>query len=153
MRRLIWLCPVLALVSAPQPGSAQSLFFFPGEVTLIEQARQMMESEIELVFEDPSEQPEQEQEEAIVTGPDRLHLGAVLFGGPQDWTLWLNGERVTPDRLPERIEAISVAPERVRMTWQDVPRDRRVTVELRPRQSWDLIENAVITRDGLSIGP
>lgn len=52
-----------------------------------------------------------------------LRLDAILFVSLQQWTVWLNGEPVTPDATPQGIRIARVTPQLVEIVWQPDPGD------------------------------
>jgi len=108
-----------------QAGSLPpSLFFTPDQVAAIEAALR------ERARYRPPEQAAAPGPEA----PRRLRLGAIIRFGPAHWTIWLNGERVTPANLPQAVQGIDVRPESVTLDWFDARRGMLVQVALRPYQ-------------------
>lgn len=127
------LAPALAIASLPAAdalaqGGGQaaslppSLFFAPDQVAAIEAALR------ERARYRPPEQAAAPEPEA----PRSLRLGAIIRFGPQHWTIWLNGERVTPANLPRSVQGIVVRPEGVTLDWFDSRRGTLVQVALRP---------------------
>lgn len=118
-----------AFAPAPAPLWAQgaalppSLFFSPNEVAGIEAA---------LWQRARGRAPETAA--PPVDAPRSLRLGAIIRFGPDRWTIWLNGERITPANLPRAVRAIAVRPDGVTLDWFDARRGTLVQVALRPYQ-------------------
>lgn len=138
-----WPVLLLALAAAavaPAPAAAQSAplppsaFFSPDQVAAIEAALRQRALGLP-----PESRP------AVATAPRRLRLGAIVRFGPDRWTIWLNGERVTPANLPPAVQAISVAEGQVVMQWYDARHDAVVPVALRPYQEL-LLDSGEIRR-------
>ena len=51
-------------------------------------------------------------------GQGDISLGAILFFAPNDWTLWLQGERWTPETSRQNLRIISVTADEVRLRWR-----------------------------------
>ncbi len=51
-------------------------------------------------------------------GQGDLRLGAIFYSDPNDWTLWLQGERWTPETRRSDLRILSVTPDTVRLRWQ-----------------------------------
>lgn len=62
-----------------------------------------------------------------------IRLGAILYYGPQDWAVWLQGRRWTPQTEDKDIRILAVTPDDVRILWQTGPKDER-EMTLRPNQ-------------------
>jgi hypothetical protein len=48
-----------------------------------------------------------------------IKLGGIVFVANNDWTIWLNGKRVTPDAIPTEVMDLKVYKEYVEMKWFD----------------------------------
>ncbi len=102
--------------------------------------------EIELINEALVGGPEEEQSAAPAAprivklkqpvGPALLHLSAIVYFSPSSWTIWLNGERVTPDRWPKHIEALAVERDSIQVKLR-IGSDRLpLSVQLWPNQTY-----------------
>ena len=100
--------------------------------------------EIELINEALAGGPEEEQPAAPAAprivkqpvGPTLLHLSAIVYFSPSSWTIWLNGERVTPDRWPKHIEALAVERDSIQVKLR-IGGDRLpLSVQLWPNQTY-----------------
>lgn len=109
--------------TAPQ-RPPPSLFFTPDEVAVLDAAIRAR------MLPQPHAAPAARTPEGPAVRV--LRLGAIIRFGADRWTVWLNGERVTPGNLPDQIRAISVFDDMVRMDWFDQRRGTSVRVELRP---------------------
>lgn len=67
-----------------------------------------------------------------------ITLGGIMLRGEGDWVVWLNKQRLTPDRLPREVKSIRVYKEFVELKWYDEQNDRIVPVRLRPNQRFNL---------------
>jgi len=47
-----------------------------------------------------------------------FHVASIVYRKPGDWMLWVNGQRVTPKRLPEGITIAAVGPDYVTLSWK-----------------------------------
>lgn len=47
-----------------------------------------------------------------------FYLSSIVFSARNRWTLWLNGNRVTPKELPQDIEVVGISPDSVRLRWK-----------------------------------
>lgn len=62
------------------------------------------------------------QEELRVKPPAEerdITLGGIVYHKANDWTIWLNGKRVTPDALPEEVIDLRVFDEYIELKWYD----------------------------------
>ena len=44
-------------------------------------------------------------------------LDAIMYLGPETWTIWINGEAFKPDRVPEDVRIVSVTPGSADIVW------------------------------------
>lgn len=103
--------------------------------------------EIELINEALAGGPEEEQPAAPAApaaprvvkrpvGPTLLHLSAIVYFSPSSWTIWLNGERVTPDRWPKHIEALAVERDSIQVKLRTGGDRLPLSVQLWPNQTY-----------------
>lgn len=126
-----------------------SLLFTGEEVERIEKA-QRGEPEVEeetLAEVEPEPEPLPEPEAQVVdrpVGPGAVHLTGILYSGPDNWRIWLNGRQVTPTRRPGHVVGLSVDREAVRVRLQVSTARPPVSVRLRPNQSYIVATGEVI---------
>ncbi len=73
-----------------------------------------------------------------VKGIRELSLGGIVFAGVDDWTIWLNGQRVTPDAIPKEILDMRVSDSYVEIKWFDSYTNLVYPLRLRPHQRFNL---------------
>lgn len=78
------------------------------------------------------------QEQPVDRGRRVLTLSGVVYQSPNDWTIWLNGERVTPRNIPEYVRGLTVHTDHIRLRWFDRAENRIVNITLRPHQQYNL---------------
>lgn len=84
------------------------------------------------------------EENAPVPSIPTISLSGVVYHGPDDWIVWMNGEKVTPkNRLPEIIDIQVENSSRVNLKWYDVSRRKVISVTLRPRQTYDIATDTI----------
>ncbi len=72
------------------------------------------------------------------TGLRELSLGGIIFRNADDWTVWLNGQRIKPDALPKEVMDINVAKKHVELKWYDATTNLIYPIRLRPHQRFNL---------------
>ncbi|MGQ0527284.1 MAG: hypothetical protein ACT4OY_04545 [Alphaproteobacteria bacterium] len=140
--------PVVAPVAdGTTPDGAQksnriplrSLLFTVGEYTALQQAksyrgmvRPPTESEMNNVLLPPSEKikPPPEKRE--------IKLGGLVYRSPKNWTIWLNGERVSPDALPKEALDLKVMKNYIEIKWFDDYTNQIFPLRLRPHQRFNI---------------
>ena len=84
-----------------------------------------------------------------IRGPREIRLGGIAYAGPTDWTVWLNGERITPDAIPREVIDIKVAGDFIELKWFDAFTDLIFPVRLRPHQRFNLDSRIFLPGEGL----
>lgn len=67
-----------------------------------------------------------------------LSLGGIVFKGRDDWTVWLNGQRLRPNALPKEVMDINVGRKHVELKWYDASTNLIYPIRLRPHQRFNL---------------
>lgn len=137
--------PVPAVTAVPVPDAAASLtekfkdsFFL--SVIDIELIRKALVGKVT--------DPEILKEDAPVPVKETIEVSGILYRGPGDWIVWLNGEKLTPQKLLPQITEITVeSAESVSLRWYDGNRKKIVPVTLRPRQVYD-VQTGVLSAAG-----
>ncbi len=68
----------------------------------------------------------------------KLQLGGIVFNTPDEWTIYLNGKRVTPALLPSEAVDLRVYKDFIELRWFDVQTNKIFPVRLRPNQTFNL---------------
>lgn len=141
-------------VFTPQPPSViavveqndkkmTSLFFTPNQLASIMRANQG--------FIAPQEayDPNNQSAKPMDAGPREIKLAGIVYNNPNDWTIWLNGEKVTPKNVPDRIMGINVKKDRVQVRWMDVGNQRIVNITLRANEMYLLDSDTIVPGGGV----
>lgn len=67
-----------------------------------------------------------------------LRLGGILYTNKEDWTIWLNEQRVTPTALPSEIIDLRVSRHYIEVKWYDDYTAQIFPIKLRPHQRFNL---------------
>ena len=67
-----------------------------------------------------------------------IKLGGISFNTPDDWTIWLNNSRVTPDALPSEAVDLRVYKDFIELKWFDVLTNQIYPVRLRTNQKFNI---------------
>lgn len=130
--------PTPQLVSTETVKKKESLFFTPNQLVSIMRANQGFIAPREAF--DKTNQ----SDKPLDSGPRVITLSAIIYNGKNDWTVWLNGEKVTPKNIPDRIMGITVKPDRVHLRWMDIGNQRIVNITLRPNQQYLLDSDTIV---------
>tara|TARA_B100000780_G_C21118227_1_gene452662 strand:+ start:1515 stop:2120 length:606 start_codon:yes stop_codon:yes gene_type:complete len=126
------------------PVSIPSLLFNYWEQTALMEAKKSAKSDgvksiptdqdILNAMDDPLDQdrPKPPPEEREIS------LSGIAYTSQNDWTIWLNNERVTPDAVPKEIIDLKVYKHYIDMKWQDEYTRRLYPIRLRPHQRFNL---------------
>ncbi len=74
------------------------------------------------------------------TKPDNrdLMLSGILYHGEDDWIIWLNGLRITPNAIPEEVMELRVFKKYIEVKWLDPYTEQIFPIRLRPHQRFNL---------------
>ncbi len=122
-------------LSNPQINLDQipSLFFTPAEQSLIEEARAGLTTRAPTDFE-----LRQAQDGTVPMGPREVALAGIVYLSAGDWTIWLNGQKVTPNRLPPEILDIRVLKNSIRLKWFDAYTNQIFPIKLKTHQRFNI---------------
>lgn len=67
-----------------------------------------------------------------------IALGGIVYVSRNDWTIWLNGKRITPEALPEEVIDLSVYNEYIELKWFDYYSNQIFPIRLRPHQRFNI---------------
>lgn len=67
-----------------------------------------------------------------------VSLGGIVYISNKDWTIWLNGARVTPGALPKEALGLTVRDRLVELQWFDEYTNQIFPIRLRPHQRFNL---------------
>lgn len=81
-----------------------------------------------------------QEDNGLIEPPNGLReisLGGIVYANSKEWTVWLNGQRISPDALPEEIVDIKVSESYVDLKWYDENTKIIFPVRLRPHQRFN----------------
>lgn len=73
-----------------------------------------------------------------------IHLGAVFYYAPDDWVLWLQGQKWTPSTAKTDIRVTSVQPDEVRVSLSSASGAPAQDIVLKPYQTYQLSTGKVV---------
>jgi len=123
------------------PVNTPSLFFTVREQALIEEARRGVTARLATDRELDAAQ----DGDSIVKGPREVSIGGILYAGANDWVIWLNGEKITPQSLPSEITDITVNKDSVKLKWFDAYTNQIFPIKLKTHQRFNLDSRIFIT--------
>jgi len=121
---------------APQVSINQipSLFFTSAEAALIASVRNGIitrpPTERELDTGETKQSPE--------AGVRELSLGGIVYKSSSNWTIWINGKKITPKRIPPEILDIKVRKDHVKIRWFDPFTNQIFPIKLKPHQRFNI---------------
>jgi hypothetical protein len=78
-------------------------------------------------------------------GEGDISLGAVMYYGQDDWSLWLRGEHWTPETSHDDLRVISVTADEVHLSWREEAGGAEREITLRPHQTFQIATGKIIT--------
>ena len=116
-----------------------SLFLTSIEENLVISARKGFVTRAPTEGEFAREQRDAELEKNVVkSSPREVSLGGVLYIAPNEWTVWINSEKMTPKNLPSEILDIRVDKDSVKLKWFDIQTNQVFPIKLRTHQRFNL---------------
>ena len=111
------------------PSEIPSLFFTPEALALLNDAIKGLNVSPTVAARDgPPQDP----------GVRELALGGIVHRSGNDWTIWLNGKRITPEAIPEQVFDLTVYKEYIDIKWFDEYTNRIFPIRLRPNERFNL---------------
>lgn len=117
-----------------EPSSFASLFYTIWQHNLLQDAKRQFRTRKPGEYEEPvSENPEERER-----GIRELSVGGILYKTADDWIVWMNGQRVTPEAIPSQVIDIKVNKEYVELKWLDSYNNLIFPIRIRPHQRFNL---------------
>ncbi len=74
-----------------------------------------------------------------------IRLSGVLYQTAEDWIVWMNGQKVTPENLlPEIVDIEVTDSSKVHLKWYDIGLNKVISITLRPHQTYDIPTNILL---------
>jgi hypothetical protein len=74
-----------------------------------------------------------------------IRISGVLYRSAGDWIVWMNGEKVTPQKLlPEILDIQVENSSYVRLQWFDAGLNSVISITLRPHQTYDIVTGILL---------
>ena len=71
-------------------------------------------------------------------GPRDITLGGILYTKKNEWVIWINGQRVTPDAVPKEVLDLQVFKDYIEIKWLDEYTKQIFPLRLRAHQRFNL---------------
>jgi hypothetical protein len=123
------------------PDAMHSVLFTFWEQTAINDARRARGLVRKPTAEELQKDLNQKHDDIRIKPPPEerdISLGGIVYVSDHDWTIWLNGKRITPDALPEEILDLRVHKEYIDMKWFDYYSNQIFPIRLRSHQRFNI---------------
>lgn len=67
-----------------------------------------------------------------------ISLQGIAFITPDEWTIWLNKKRVTPEAIPSEAVDLRVYKEFIELRWYDAQTNQVYPIRIRPNQTFNI---------------
>jgi len=111
-----------------------SLFFTRWQHALLQEAKQLFRTRPPTT----SELSQSSQDQPRVRGIRELSVGGIVYNTSDRWTVWLNGQRVTPTAIPRQVLDIKVYDQYIDLKWFDSYSNLIYPVRMRAHQRFNL---------------
>jgi hypothetical protein len=81
-------------------------------------------------------------------GQGDISLGAILYYAPDDWAIWVQGERWTPQTARPDLQVLGVGADEVRLLWRgdgDKGQIAERIIILHPHQTYQIATGQILT--------
>lgn len=130
---------------APQPlkeSFSRSLFFTQGDLVDIKNAINGITSNG--LLGEATEKPIPQVRTIVITG--------MNYFSPDNWIVWLNGQKITPYIRPSEVQEIEVHPGVVHLKWFDIGANKTLRLSMRPNEVYDIVTGVTLP-DQTQVGP
>lgn len=86
-----------------------------------------------------------EQEQIQKVYVRELALGGIVYNNEDDWAIWLNEQRVTPDAIPKEVLNLKVYKDFIEIRWFDEKTDNVFPIRLRAHQRFNMDARIFLT--------
>lgn len=117
-----------------RPQQIKTLFFTRWQHALLQEAKRGFWTRRP----DEYELSRSDTPEVRVRGPREIALGGIVYTASEDWVVWLNGQRLTPDAIPKQVMDIRVGKDYIELKWYDSWTNLIFPVRLRTHQRFNL---------------
>ena len=116
------------------PGQNMSLFFTKWQHALLKEAK------IGFMSRPPTAGEVSQGKDGGPKDPGirEVSLGGIVYNDPQAWTVWLNGQRITPEAIPDEIIDIKVRKNYIDLKWFDSYTSLIYPIRLRQHERFNL---------------
>jgi hypothetical protein len=123
---------------AINPNEIPSVLFTYWEHTAISDAKRAVGSTREVTQEEW--QNIKDEPLGVKPPPEErdITLGGIVFVTTGDWTIWLNGKRVTPKAIPREVTDLKVYKEYIEMKWYDDYTNQIFPLRMRAHQRFNI---------------
>lgn len=74
-----------------------------------------------------------------------IALGGIVYNNEDDWTIWLNEQRVTPEAIPTEVLSLNVSKDFIELRWFDEKTDNVYPIRLRAHQRFNMDARIFLT--------
>lgn len=124
-----------------QPDEYKSLVFTEWEHAVIKEAKTLQgDTRAVSQYELDKAMSERPAETKVKPPPEEreIRLSGIVYHGGDDWTIWLNEQRVTPDAIPKEVTDLKVYKSYIEFKWFDDYTNQIFPIRLRPHQRFNI---------------
>lgn len=123
-----------------RPSNIPSLMFSPEQHAMLGEARLGFNTRIPTAKELTPGQAPNPDDPNYRPPPSvrKLSLGGIVFNNPDEWTIYLNNRRITPDAMPAEAVDLRVYKDFIELRWFDAQTNQIFPIRLRANQTFNL---------------
>lgn len=114
----------------------QSLLFAPGQIDLLREARRGLKARPPSASELNGDGSTNSQTRTAAVR--ELALSGIVYKNADDWTIYLNKQRITPAAMPAEILNLKVYKDFIELKWFDYQTNKVYPIRLRPNQRFNI---------------
>lgn len=81
---------------------------------------------------------------ATPPGQGDIRLGAIIYYDDEDWIVWMQGEKWTPETSHENMKITKVSEDSVSVSWKETEASEERLITLRPHQSYRISTGEIV---------
>lgn len=88
-----------------------------------------------------TDQEERKERSEKIKPPEEkryIHLQGILYTSADQWVVWMNGQKITPEALPREVVGFKVYESYVEMRWFDEYTNKIIPLRLQPMQRFHI---------------
>jgi hypothetical protein len=74
----------------------------------------------------------------------RIILSGIVYRNPEDWIVWINNQKMTPDDVLPEVVSVAVQEDKIDLEWYDIGLNDVIKIRMRPHQIYDIVTGVLL---------